>query len=190
MHSPMKLQSRLWDHLRLGIVIGAALLALGACNDTDMRGQYPERQVGGKVDPAPGRGQSTGLDASSLFNFGGDAKKKAPADGGAIAVNSFLWQASLDTVSSMPLASVDPFGGVIVTDWYSRQEAPDERFKVTVFVRGQELRADAVRVAMFSQSHSTGDWRDVMTDNQTATEMQNAILSRAHELRVKAGGER
>ena len=56
----------------------------------------------------------------------------APARLATIGVNSYLWQASLETLKFMPLATVDSNGGVIVTDWYSNPQSPNERIKVTV----------------------------------------------------------
>ena len=68
--------------------------------------------------------------------------------GGGIGVNSFLWRASLDTISFMPLSSADPFGGVIITDWFAPPETGgQERFKLTVFILDQTLRADAAGLA-------------------------------------------
>src|SRR5262249_27742441 len=54
--------------------------------------------------------------------FGAGTKKKGDegaGTGGGIGVNSFLWRASLDSIGFMPLASADPFGGVIISDWYA-----------------------------------------------------------------------
>src|SRR3979411_872412 len=64
--------------------------------------------------------------------FGGGGPKASPGPDGAptaIGVNSYLWRATLDTLSFMPLASADPYGGVVITDWYVNPEKPDERFK-------------------------------------------------------------
>ena len=51
----------------------------------------------------------------------------------------------------MPLASADPFGGLIITDWYQPASAPDERLKVHVLILDRSLRADAVQVSVFRQ---------------------------------------
>src|SRR3954471_10173020 len=51
-----------------------------------------------------------------------------------LGVNAFLWQATRDTLRFMPLTSVDPFGGLIVSDWYTPPGTPDERLKVVVHV--------------------------------------------------------
>jgi hypothetical protein len=90
-------------------------------------------------------------------------------------------------MSFMPLASADPFGGVIITDWYSPPETPDERFKATVYILERQLRANGVRVAVFRQSRNgANDWRDVATNQETAVALENAILTRARQLRVSA----
>ena len=76
-------------------------------------------------------------------------------------MNAFLWRASLDTIAFMPLASADPFGGVIITDWYAPPETPDERFKVNIYILGRILRADGLKVSVFRQTRDAGgQWRD------------------------------
>ena len=113
---------------------------------------------------------------------GGD---KAPASEGSIGVNGYLWRASLDTLAFMPLASADPYGGVIVTDWYVNPEKPDERFKCTVYILDSRLRADGLNVAVFKQVRdASGGWVDTAASGQTETDMENAILTRARQLRL------
>jgi hypothetical protein len=68
-----------------------------------------------------------------------------------VAVNAFLWRASLDTINFIPLVSADPFGGVIITDWYTPAETPNERMKVQITILDRDLRADGVRVSVFKQ---------------------------------------
>ena len=124
----------------------------------------------------------------SIFGDGGlfGAAKKDKNEGGAsgIAVNSFLWRASLDTVSFMPLASADPFGGVILTDWYTPPEVENERFKVNVFILSRELRSDGVRVRTFKQNFVKGKWVDAQSTSETARQLEDTILTRARQLRV------
>lgn len=105
-----------------------------------------------------------------------------------IGVNSYLWHASLDTLSFMPLASADPFGGVIITDWYSAPENPNERMKVTVYILDRRLRADGIRVAVFRQTRSADSWADAQVNPDTATKLEDAILTRARELRLASEG--
>lgn len=126
-----------------------------------------------------------GSDAGrGLFGDDGIFSDDPYSDGRSIGVNSFLWRASLDTISFMPVASADPFGGVIITDWYSTPESPNERFKLNVYILGRALRADGVRVAVFRQFLGRGGgWRDTTITDATATKIEDAILSRARQLR-------
>jgi hypothetical protein len=104
--------------------------------------------------------------------------------GGDIGVNSFLWRASLDTISFMPVNSADPFGGVIITDWHANAEAPNERFKLNVYILGRQLRADGIRVAVFRQVlNRGGQWQDASVPEATKTKIEDSILTRARQLR-------
>ena len=115
--------------------------------------------------------------AASSTNLG-------PDETGGIGVNAFLWRASLDTLSFMPLASADPWGGVITTDWYANPEKPDERFKVTVYILDTRLRADGVSAAVFREQLTGGVWTTAPVNPDTGIAMENAILQRARELRL------
>ncbi|MBN8520500.1 MAG: DUF3576 domain-containing protein [Alphaproteobacteria bacterium] len=116
--------------------------------------------------------------------FGGKDSEKEDGSSG-IGVNSYLWRASLDTVSFMPLASADPFGGVIITDWYSAPEKPDERFKVNIFIQDRQLRSSGVKVKVFRQiSRKGGAWKDADVAKSTEDQMVDAILTRARQIRV------
>ena len=116
----------------------------------------------------------------------GSANKKALAAQAApnMGVNSYLWRASLETLEFIPMAQVDPFGGVIITDWYASAEAPGERFKSNVYILDTQLRADALKVSVFKQMNSGGSWRDAPVDADTARQIENAILTRARELYI------
>jgi hypothetical protein len=102
-----------------------------------------------------------------------------------IGVNSYLWRATLDTLAFMPLSSADPYGGVVITDWYSNPEKPNERFKITVYILDARLRADGLNVAVFKQNKGAdGQWIDAPSASQTETDFENAILTRARQLRL------
>jgi hypothetical protein len=103
----------------------------------------------------------------------------------AIGVNGYLWRATLDTLAFMPLQSADPYGGVVITDWYVNPEKPDERFKCTVYILDSRLRADGLNVTVFKEvSNGAGGWVASPTANQTATDIENAILTKARQLRL------
>ncbi len=104
---------------------------------------------------------------------------------GAIGVNGYLWRATLDTLAFMPLQSADPYGGVVITDWYINPEKPGERFKATVYILDSRLRADGLNVTVFKQvSDGAGGWANAPTADQTSTDIENAILTRARQLRL------
>lgn len=123
---------------------------------------------------------------AGIFGDGGilNIGKKSDDSGSGIGVNSYLWRASLDTVSFMPLASADPFGGTIITDWYSPPETPNERFKLNVFILDKQLRSDGVSVKVFRQNLKNGAWRDSTATDTTARQLEEAILTRARQMRV------
>ena len=101
-----------------------------------------------------------------------------------LGVNQYLWRASLDTINFMPLQSADPFGGIIITEWYSAPEDPNEQMKVTVYILDKRLRADGLKVSVFRQVRATSGWVDSQVNPETSTKLENAILSRARQLRL------
>jgi hypothetical protein len=105
-----------------------------------------------------------------------------------IGVNSYLWRATLDTLSFMPLLQTDSNGGVIVTDWYANPTAPNERMKLTVSILDQDLRADALRVAASRQVSQAGQWVDAPVQAATVQKLEEIILSKARDLRRSAIG--
>jgi hypothetical protein len=107
-----------------------------------------------------------------------------------LGVNSYLWRASLDTLSFLPLVSADPFGGVIITDWYVAPTAPDERLKVTIYISDRTLRADGLKVVVFRQTRTPGTaWSDAQPSPDTAHKLEDSILTRARELRLATLGQ-
>ena len=100
-----------------------------------------------------------------------------------IGVNSYLWRASLDTLSFMPLTQTDSNGGVIVTDWYVNPATPTERTKVTVTILDQDLRADALSVAALRQVNQGGQWIEAPVAAATVQKLEDIILTKARDLR-------
>ena len=99
-------------------------------------------------------------------------------------VNSYLWRATLDTLANMPVKSADPLGGLIIYDWKSFTEAPDERIKSTVYILDTRLRADGISVSVFRQIRQNGEWVDADVDPATRIQLENAILQRARSLKA------
>jgi hypothetical protein len=171
---------------RLRFVLAASCLAasgfLAACGDVPIDQKYPQDRLPGDTKPRYEDPQSI-FGSKGLF-MGGDQTGKGDQSAGLIGVNSLLWRASLDTLSFMPLSSADPFGGVIITDWYTPASSPGERFKVTVYILGRELRADGLRASVFHQVNQGGSWSDAPVSATTATDLENAILTRARQMRI------
>ena len=131
------------------------------------------------------RARATGkLFGDDALTLGGTERPADATGGGGIGVNSYLWRASLDTVLFMPVNSADPFGGVIITDWHTPQDAPpEERFKLNIYILGRALRADGVRVAVFRQVNDGQSWRDAAIAENVGTKIEDAILMKARQLR-------
>jgi hypothetical protein len=106
-----------------------------------------------------------------------------------LGVNSYLWHASLDTLSFLPLVSADPFGGVIISEWYVAPSSPDERLKVTIYIMDRALRADALKVVVFRQVRNGNVWQDATPSPDTAHKLEDSILTRARELRLATLGQ-
>ena len=106
--------------------------------------------------------------------------------GGALPINALLWRAALDTVSVMPLDSVDTFGGTIITEWYAHPDDPTKRIKIAIFILDQELRADAVKVQTYLQQRPEGmfEWQDIGRDDGLSNRLEELILTRAREIRA------
>ncbi len=100
-----------------------------------------------------------------------------------IGVNGYLWRATLDTLSFMPLVQTDSNGGVIVTDWYANPGSANERMKLTVSILDQDLRADALRVAASRQVLQNGQWVDAPVAAATVQKLEEIILTKARDLR-------
>ena len=106
-----------------------------------------------------------------------------------LGVNSYLWHATLDTLSFLPLVSADPFGGVIISEWYVAPTSPNERLKVTVYIMDRALRADGLKVVVFRQTRAGTVWQDAQPSPDTAHKLEDSILTRARELRLATLGQ-
>lgn len=168
-------------------VLALTVILAGCGGPIVKEASYPTRQKGSDKILYSDQKRETIWGDATLGDklFGRDEDKTG---GGGIGVNSFLWRATLDTISFMPVASADPFGGVILTDWYENTETPGERFKINAYILDKQLRADGVRVAVFKQKKEKSGWRDVKTADDMANNIENAILTRARELRIAQTG--
>ncbi len=175
-------------YMKRGAAILTILMVASGCG-APVVNEYPYR---GSDDTSPTYAEGLGdylskresVFGESGLSVGGADRPELGGGGGGLGVNSYLWRASLDTIGFMPVNSADPFGGVIITDWHSPGQVDSERFKMNVYILGRALRADGVRVAVFRQVQDpAGLWRDADIPRQTATTIEDAILTRARQLR-------
>jgi hypothetical protein len=124
-------------------------------------------------------GKSEGKIQDNFKLFQSDIKDT----GANIGVNALLWRASLDTISFMPLDEADPYGGVIMTEWYTNPNNPNERYKITIYILDRSLRADAIRVAFFMQQLINGEWVNVTVSDETRITLENSILTKARQMK-------
>ena len=165
----------------------AALLPVAGCSSAAIAPNPTAPNYMGGPGFAPGEGTGQAGSGNMLKDlFGGGSKNNNGGGGPGIGVNAFLWRGALDTLSFMPLSSADPFGGIIITDWYSAPGAPDERFKATAYILGRQLRADGVKLSLFRQKLEGGQWVDAPVDPATVGDIENKILERARQLRIQA----
>lgn len=159
-------------------------LGVSACSGIESEAKYPTRS-GGRHAVYDEPESIFGPEGIKLFGDSEEEKTKAAG----LGVNKYLWRATLDTLSFMPISSADPFGGTILTDWYMPTTEANERIKVNAFILSQDLRSDALKITTFRQELKDGVWIDVPTDKKTAFEMENTVLLRAREIRIASTKE-
>jgi Domain of unknown function (DUF3576) len=174
--------------IRLNLVAIVLLAAVGLVGCSGSKSNPTNPGYMGLRGPDGGEmpGGSVLGESSLVFGTAKNPAGNNAAGGGALGVNAYLWRGALDTLSFMPLASADPFGGVIITDWYTPSASSGERFKATAYILGRELRSDGVRVTIFRQVLQNGQWVDSGVSPITIGEIENKVLSRARELREQS----
>ena len=100
-----------------------------------------------------------------------------------IGVNAYLWRASLDTLSFMPMLSAEPNSGTIISDWKINPADANERTKVDVYIVGKELRADSLNVTVHREMLQNGNWVTTDPRANAAAQIIQAITIQARLLR-------
>lgn len=172
----------------LVLILGASL---AACGGLTLENDYPQNE-----DIA---NEETGS-IFDFFSFGGDkaevaadadetnaAAPAAPAAPQGLAVNADLWRAALETISFLPLASTDPIGGTIITDWHNDPGQNDERVKLSIVISSLDLRADGLRVSLFREQFLNGRWTSMAASPNAARQLENIILTKARDYYIARG---
>jgi hypothetical protein len=167
----------------------SAALVVAACSSDNLKPNPTPANFQGLGSGSPGDPSTTRLggdDSGTIFGIGKTNRDQGTGGGGpgtGIGVNAFLWRGALDTIAFMPLSSADPFGGVIITDWYTPPGTSGERFKATIYVLSRDLRSDGVRVNIFRQVLQNGQWVDAPVAESTVADIENKVLARARRMR-------
>ena len=134
-------------------------------------------------------GSSGSLGASNPFGspgiFGGGdggdtATRQAVRTRGAenVAVNRYLWAASIDVLNFLPIESVDPFTGVISMG-YGTPPGGSRSYRATIYITDPALDARSLNLSLLT--------RDGTASVETTRAVEDAILSRARQLRIADG---
>lgn len=171
------------------------LLGLTACddltsNDNDSDLVLPGDTAYPQADIDRRRTRAGKITGDEGLTIGGAADEDQGAGNNPLGVNSFLWRATLDTLAFLPLASADPFGGVILSDWYEDPQAPGERFKVNALILDRNLRANSLKITVFRQKKNakTSLWDDAPVDATMGRTLEDTVLTRARQMRVQQLG--
>ncbi|MDD2704048.1 MAG: DUF3576 domain-containing protein [Acidocella sp.] len=162
-----------------GLLLGT--LALNACSGV----KTSQADYNNPENQGLPQGQTMGT-GGGLFTLGKGASGSGGGGANQIQVNAYLWRATLATLSFMPLVSADPFGGVIITDWYVPPATPNERFKVNAYILSKQITAEAVQVSVFHQVQQGGQWMDSPADPAVANGLEDRILAQAADLQAQA----
>ena len=189
------------------ISVLALVLLLLSCNKNveDSSELWENAQTSGEIirrsgtvfDPAINK-ELAMSDAENRLRTGGGLFGKKAGIGGTFGknesnnavssigmpINPYLWKGSLETIGFMPLSSADPFGGIIITDWYSDGQNINERCKLNIFIRGLELKTTNLRVNTFCQSFENNRWVDLPTSASQSAQLENAILNKAKRIKL------
>ncbi len=160
-----------------GLLLGT--LALSACSGV----KTSEPVYNNPENQGLPAGQ-TMSNSTPLLTLGKGTAGNNGGGGGQIQVNAYLWRATLSTLAFMPLVSADPFGGVIITDWYTPPASPGERFKVNAYILSRQLTASAIQVSVFHQVSQDGQWVDSPADPSVASGLEDRILAQAADLQA------
>ena len=124
---------------------------------------------------------------ASINLLGGETNSQQTTVGMGLPINPFLWRASIETISFMPLASTDPFAGTIITDWYTAENSLGERCKLNIFINGADLKTENLKVSSFCQSLNNNQWVNSPSNSNDNLRLENAILNKAKKLKLTSG---
>ena len=123
--------------------------------------------------PEPGlfsKDASKGINITDFLNRDSESKK--------FYVNSFLWRASLDVLSFAPFQSTDAFGGIIVTEWFKKN---NQQIKLTALIKSMDLRSEGINIKAYIKNKKN----EILEDKVLSRKIEDLILTKARALRIQ-----
>ena len=93
-------------------------------------------------------------------------------------VNSFLWRASLDVLSIAPFQSTDAFGGIIITEWFKKN---NQQIKLTALIKSRDLRSEGINIKAYIKNNKN----EISEDIKLSRRIEDLILTKARKLRIE-----
>ena len=123
--------------------------------------------------PEPGlfsKDASKGINIIDLLNRDSQSEK--------FYVNSFLWRASLDVLSIAPFQSTDAFGGIIITEWFKKN---NQQIKLTALIKSRDLRSEGINIKAYIKNKKN----EISEDITLSRKIENLVLTKARKLRIE-----
>tara|TARA_B100000886_G_C20381794_1_gene474246 strand:- start:564 stop:1148 length:585 start_codon:yes stop_codon:yes gene_type:complete len=152
------------------------LIFLNSCGNNFFRGADAR-----KVSPDPRERVKKNLEEGKGFRLDNAIKNKVSRGGNfEFASSNELWRASLDIIEFMPLTSANYSGGMIITDWYSNDNNPNETIKITIRFLSNEIRSDAIDINVFYKK-CDAEYKCIIQKNNKniESELRREILKKA-----------
>ena len=151
-------------------ICGVAVIILSSCGVGSLLTNKTEKAANEvstfNVNPANIEGKNGGV--FDLFSNRNSAET-------VLKVNRYIWKASLEILSFLPIEGADPFSGIITTGW-GKPPGTSTEYRATVYIQDPSLDARSLKVTLFKKSGAV--------DPKIIRTIENAILSRARQLRI------
>ena len=123
--------------------------------------------------PKPGlfsKDSSKGISIGDFLNRNSESEK--------FYVNSFLWRASLEVLSFAPFQSTDAFGGIIITEWFKKD---NQQIKLTALIKSRDLRSEGINIKAYIKNNKN----EILEDLILSRKIEDLILAKARVLRIQ-----
>ena len=162
--------------IKKNIVILLSILVLltqSACNALK-----PKKVSAKDFPPDPRKRVEKNINEGKGFRLMGNSSKGTNYE---FASANPLWRATLDTLDFMPLASANYSGGIVITDWYSENNSPNESVKISVRFLTNEIRSDALDINVYLKrcSDNSSNCSISKNNNDLVADLNVSILKKA-----------